>query len=157
MPTRSSPPVRHITFSTNYSILTSDHSSLFTGHGALTGTFTEVSCSQWSGSDGGSLFNGACLSGETAGNWPAVGCGNKGVFREHLRDLRVVTLKIFVQVLHREQKAQASSCMDLLAFQRNIVYSLGIHILFITSSAKALVLQLQVRHGFLVISLVFFS
>ncbi|KAA1469022.1 endoglucanase V-like protein [Dentipellis sp. KUC8613] len=48
------------------------------GHGALTGTFTEVSCSQWSGSDGGSLFNGACISGETAGNWPAVGCGNKG-------------------------------------------------------------------------------
>ncbi|KAF8889343.1 endoglucanase V-like protein [Infundibulicybe gibba] len=33
------------------------------GHGALTGTFTEVSCSQ---------------CGETAGNWPAVGCGNKG-------------------------------------------------------------------------------
>jgi len=48
------------------------------GHGALTGTFTEVSCSQWSGSDGGSLFNGACLSGETAANWPATGCGNKG-------------------------------------------------------------------------------
>lgn len=48
------------------------------GHGALTGTFQEVSCSQWSGSDGGSLFNGACLSGETAGNWPSVGCGNKG-------------------------------------------------------------------------------
>jgi len=48
------------------------------GHGALTGTFTEVSCSQWSGSDGGSLFNGSCLSGETAGNWPSVGCGNKG-------------------------------------------------------------------------------
>ncbi|TFK39943.1 endoglucanase V-like protein [Crucibulum laeve] len=48
------------------------------GHGALTGTFTEVSCSQWKGSDGGSLFNGACLSGETAGNWPSVGCGNKG-------------------------------------------------------------------------------
>ncbi|KAF4611193.1 hypothetical protein D9613_006908 [Agrocybe pediades] len=48
------------------------------GHGALTGTFQEVSCSQWSGSDGGSLFNGACLSGESAGNWPSVGCGNKG-------------------------------------------------------------------------------
>ncbi|KAF9005998.1 endoglucanase V-like protein [Cyathus striatus] len=48
------------------------------GHGALTGTFTEVSCSEWSGSDGGSLWNGACLSGETAGNWPSVGCGNKG-------------------------------------------------------------------------------
>ncbi|KAG5732661.1 hypothetical protein E4T56_gene16789 [Termitomyces sp. T112] len=48
------------------------------GHGALTGTFTEVSCSQWSGSDGGALWDGACLSGETAGNWPATGCGNQG-------------------------------------------------------------------------------
>ncbi|KAI0272303.1 endoglucanase V-like protein [Gloeopeniophorella convolvens] len=48
------------------------------GHGALTGTYSEVSCSQWSGSDSGNLFNGACLSGESAGNWPAVSCGNKG-------------------------------------------------------------------------------
>ncbi|KAI5124213.1 hypothetical protein M0805_005063 [Coniferiporia weirii] len=48
------------------------------GHGALTGSYQEVSCSEWSGSDGSSLFNGACLSGETAGNWPSVGCGNKG-------------------------------------------------------------------------------
>jgi hypothetical protein len=48
------------------------------GHGALTGTYTEVSCSQWSGSDGGAIWNGACLSGESAGNWPSVGCGNKG-------------------------------------------------------------------------------
>lgn len=36
------------------------------GHGALLGTFTEVSCGQWSGSDGGVLWTGACLSGETA-------------------------------------------------------------------------------------------
>ncbi|THH30115.1 hypothetical protein EUX98_g4074 [Antrodiella citrinella] len=49
------------------------------GHGALTGTFTEVSCSLWSGSDGDALWNGACLAGETAGLWPAVGCGNQGV------------------------------------------------------------------------------
>ncbi|PFH51938.1 glycoside hydrolase family 45 protein [Amanita thiersii Skay4041] len=48
------------------------------GHGALLGTFQEVSCSQWSGSDGGAIFTGACLSGETAGFWPSVGCGNKG-------------------------------------------------------------------------------
>lgn len=37
-----------------------------------------LSCSQWSGSDGSSQFTGSCLSGETAANWPAVGCGNKG-------------------------------------------------------------------------------
>ncbi|KAI0794550.1 endoglucanase V-like protein [Fomes fomentarius] len=48
------------------------------GHGALTGTYTEVSCSQWSGSDGGPLWNGACIEGESAGNWPSVGCGNQG-------------------------------------------------------------------------------
>ncbi|PIL24636.1 hypothetical protein GSI_12520 [Ganoderma sinense ZZ0214-1] len=48
------------------------------GHGALTGTYTEVSCSQWSGSDGGSLWNGSCIKGESAGLWPAVGCGNQG-------------------------------------------------------------------------------
>jgi len=48
------------------------------GHGALTGSYSEVSCSQWSGSDGGSVFNGSCLKGETAGNWPSTGCGNQG-------------------------------------------------------------------------------
>jgi hypothetical protein len=48
------------------------------GHYALTGYFTEVDCSEWSGSDGSSLWNGACLSGETAGFWPDVGCGNQG-------------------------------------------------------------------------------
>ncbi|KAI0079353.1 endoglucanase V-like protein [Panus rudis PR-1116 ss-1] len=48
------------------------------GHGALIGSFTEVSCSQWSGHDGSPLWNGACLSGENAGNWPATGCGNQG-------------------------------------------------------------------------------
>jgi len=50
------------------------------GHGALTGTYQEVSCSQWKGSDGGSLWNGACLSGESSPNWPSTSgsCGNKG-------------------------------------------------------------------------------
>jgi len=48
------------------------------GHGALTGTYTEVSCSEWSGSDGSSLWNGACLAGETAPIWPSTGCGNQG-------------------------------------------------------------------------------
>ncbi|PBK71443.1 endoglucanase V-like protein [Armillaria solidipes] len=48
------------------------------GHGALTGSFEEVSCSTWSGSDGSSLWNGACLTGESASFWPATGCGNQG-------------------------------------------------------------------------------
>ncbi|KAI0056052.1 hypothetical protein BV25DRAFT_1921291 [Artomyces pyxidatus] len=49
-----------------------------TDHGALTGNYTEISCSLWSGSDGSALWNGACLSGETAPIWPSVGCGNQG-------------------------------------------------------------------------------
>ncbi|KDR68065.1 hypothetical protein GALMADRAFT_272730 [Galerina marginata CBS 339.88] len=52
------------------------------GHGALSGTFTEVSCSQWSGSDGGALWTGACLSGDTSANWPS-GVGNCAVLKIH--------------------------------------------------------------------------
>ncbi|KAF8817487.1 endoglucanase [Phlegmacium glaucopus] len=48
------------------------------GRGALTGNFTEVPCSKWSGSNGAAAWNGACLAAETAANWPAVGCGNQG-------------------------------------------------------------------------------
>ncbi|KAG7440436.1 uncharacterized protein BT62DRAFT_937974 [Guyanagaster necrorhizus] len=48
-------------------------------HGALTGTFEEVECSEWTGSDGSSLWTGACLDGEDATFWPTVdGCGNQG-------------------------------------------------------------------------------
>ncbi|KAJ7493402.1 RlpA-like double-psi beta-barrel-protein domain-containing protein-containing protein [Mycena galericulata] len=49
------------------------------GHGALLGSFMEVSCSLWSGSDGSALWNGACISGENAPLWPSTGCGNQGV------------------------------------------------------------------------------
>ncbi|KZO93505.1 glycoside hydrolase family 45 protein [Calocera viscosa TUFC12733] len=48
------------------------------GHGALTGTYTEVSCAHWSGTDGAALWTGACISGETAALWPSTACGNKG-------------------------------------------------------------------------------
>ena len=57
------------------------------GRGALVGTFTEVSCKHWKSqqgslfSDGAEAWNGACLKGETAANWPAVGCGNQGSLR----------------------------------------------------------------------------
>ena len=61
------------------------------GHGALTGTFQEVSCSQWSGSDGSALWNGACIKGESASLWPSVGCGNQG-------ELRTPELSNFVQL-----------------------------------------------------------
>jgi hypothetical protein len=65
------------------------------GHGALTGTFTEVSCSQWSGSDGGVQFNGGCLSGESAANWPSgTGCGNKGESEAFLGKEAVLTSNV---------------------------------------------------------------
>lgn len=48
------------------------------GSESLIGQFQEVSCSQWSGSDGPSLSSGACLAGENAANWPSTGCGNQG-------------------------------------------------------------------------------
>ncbi|KAF8889342.1 glycoside hydrolase family 45 protein [Infundibulicybe gibba] len=51
------------------------------GHDALTGTFKEVPCSQWSGSNGKKLWEGSCLKAERA-DWPAVGCGNKGTLLE---------------------------------------------------------------------------
>jgi hypothetical protein len=63
------------------------------GHGALTGTFTEVSCSNWSGSDGGALWNGACLTGESAAFWPSVaGCGNKGWSMRTISELAIDSL-----------------------------------------------------------------
>lgn len=51
-----------------------------TGRGALTGTYSEVSCAQWAGAsaDSLSLWNGACLRGDSAPNWPSVACGNQG-------------------------------------------------------------------------------
>ncbi|KAH9015924.1 endoglucanase V-like protein [Lactarius pseudohatsudake] len=36
------------------------------GRGALTGTYEEVPCSQWIGTDGPNLWEGACLDGENA-------------------------------------------------------------------------------------------
>ena len=49
------------------------------GRGALLGNYEEVSCSEWSGQDGPSLWNGACLAGEGAKLWPNTACGNAGM------------------------------------------------------------------------------
>ncbi|KAH9071057.1 glycoside hydrolase family 45 protein [Lactarius deliciosus] len=48
------------------------------GNGALTGTYEEVPCTNWSGPEGSSLWDGACLADEYTGSWPSAGCGNKG-------------------------------------------------------------------------------
>jgi hypothetical protein len=49
------------------------------GHGALSGYYEEVSCTEWTGSDGPDLWNGACLAGESANLWPFSACGNTGM------------------------------------------------------------------------------
>ncbi|KAH9173533.1 RlpA-like double-psi beta-barrel-protein domain-containing protein-containing protein [Lactarius sanguifluus] len=48
------------------------------GSGALTGTYEEVPCTSWSGTEGSNLWDGACLADESTGSWPSAGCGNKG-------------------------------------------------------------------------------
>src|SRR6266404_265448 len=48
------------------------------GRGALSGHYEQVSCKHWSGSDGPSLWNGACLAGKSAPSWPFMACGNTG-------------------------------------------------------------------------------
>jgi hypothetical protein len=45
----------------------------------MLGTYEEVSCSEWSGTDGEKLWDDSCLAGESAGFWPDQGCPNKGV------------------------------------------------------------------------------
>jgi len=51
------------------------------GRNALLGEYEEVSCRQWSGSDGNILWNGACMAGENATFWGQPdndGCPNTG-------------------------------------------------------------------------------
>ncbi|KAI0302987.1 RlpA-like double-psi beta-barrel-protein domain-containing protein-containing protein [Russula brevipes] len=48
------------------------------GRGAMVGTYEEVACSQWTGSAGQTLWNGACLAAENAPFWPSTACGNHG-------------------------------------------------------------------------------
>ena len=49
------------------------------GHMALTGSYQEVACcDEWTGTDGPSLWDGACLLGEDAPFWPSTACGNQG-------------------------------------------------------------------------------
>ena len=48
-------------------------------HSAMLGTYEEVSCSEWSGSDGEKVGSSSCLANEGASLWPATGgCGNSG-------------------------------------------------------------------------------
>ena len=45
---------------------------------AMIGVYVEVPCSEWEGSEGETLWNGACMAPEGAPSWPEHSCGNKG-------------------------------------------------------------------------------
>ena len=45
---------------------------------AMLGTHEEVSCSEWSGSDGEKVSDKSCMAGEDVGLWPNTGCSNSG-------------------------------------------------------------------------------
>jgi hypothetical protein len=46
--------------------------------GALVGNYEEVSCTEWRGNKGNSLWGQSCLADVGAPLWPATSCGNKG-------------------------------------------------------------------------------
>jgi len=49
------------------------------GRGALLGTYEEVSCDEWTGSQcPDPLWNDWCMADTSTGLWPAKGCGNNG-------------------------------------------------------------------------------
>ncbi|KAF8265957.1 glycoside hydrolase family 45 protein [Lactarius quietus] len=50
------------------------------GSETLIGSYQEVTCTtDWTGSDGSSLSDGACFADDNTGFWPSTtGCGNKG-------------------------------------------------------------------------------
>lgn len=51
------------------------------GHLAMRGTYQEVSCTLWQGSDGTPLWSGSCMADPNAAFWPTPACGNQGMKR----------------------------------------------------------------------------
>lgn len=48
---------------------------------AMYGTYQEVPCSLWKGSDGYPIWNGSCMADTNAAFWPTPACGNEGNVR----------------------------------------------------------------------------
>jgi hypothetical protein len=44
----------------------------------MLGDYEEVSCTEWSGDEGSSLWNGSCMAPIGTSLWPSVSCGNEG-------------------------------------------------------------------------------
>ena len=73
----------------------------------MLGTYQEVSCSEWSGSDGKVLWNGSCLAGETAPLWPAAGgCPNTGANHSLAR----AVLQLLIDVYSRHPTRLIGFC-----------------------------------------------
>ena len=45
----------------------------------MLGKYQEVPCTEWQGSEGSPLWNGACMAPVNAPLWPSVACGNEGM------------------------------------------------------------------------------
>ncbi|KAF8479527.1 endoglucanase V-like protein [Russula ochroleuca] len=60
------------------------------GRGAMLGTYQEVLCTEWKGSEGSPLWNGACMAPVNAPLWPSVACGNEGM--KHSLDCAVMLM-----------------------------------------------------------------
>ena len=48
------------------------------GRGAMLGEYKEVSCTEWKGGEGSSLWGGSCMAPIGTSLWPKVSCGNEG-------------------------------------------------------------------------------
>lgn len=46
---------------------------------AVYGTYQEVPCTLWQGSQGTPIWNGSCMAPDNAAFWPAQSCGNEGM------------------------------------------------------------------------------
>jgi hypothetical protein len=56
----------------------------------MLGTYQEVLCTEWKGSEGSPLWNGACMAPVNAPLWPSVACGNEGM--KHSLDCAVMLM-----------------------------------------------------------------
>jgi len=82
---------------------------------AMLGTYEEVSCSEWSGTDGDKLWNGSCLAGENVGLWPETGCSNVGANHS------LAQYAVLVNVCFRNATRLSVSCMAQQIGERSLL------------------------------------
>jgi len=77
----ASNPVNHHDMPMHFELCTDSGApgAFFPGNNtAMLGTYEEVSCSDWSGSDGEKVSDKSCMAGKDVGLWPNTGCSNSG-------------------------------------------------------------------------------